>query len=117
MMDCHWSGSAPNVGPVLVEPTSLQSFYPPETTSPVWDIRPGPMINGDEPLLAWDPVEYTLNGIPVIVRYRVYRSSYPYDLVRPENLVATVDQPCFYDSGTSMRVFYAVTVWLGKSSD
>lgn len=115
--DCHWSGSMPNLGPVSSQPASELPYFEPETTAPVFEVRPGPMINGDEPLLAWDPVEYTLNSIPVVVSYRVYRSSEPYGIVGPANLVSTVDTPYYHDGAASGdRVFYAVTVWLGKSA-
>ncbi|MCB9475075.1 MAG: VCBS repeat-containing protein [Candidatus Delongbacteria bacterium] len=112
---CYWNELQPTTGDVQALPQSDQAWFPPETTAPVFEVRPGPMINGDEPLLSWDPVEYTLNGIPVVVSYRVYRSTEPYDLVRPENLVATVSTPSWQSQNAPPRCFYAVTVWLGKT--
>ncbi len=113
---CYWQCEVPSSGNVqrlspLEEPHQLLAV--PSTVS---DVGTGPMVDGDEPL-EWDPVNFSVGGIPLRVSYRVYRSSDAYDVVSPENLLAEVTVPFYHDRQRPPRAFYCVTAVVGYVSD
>ncbi len=110
---CHWDAQVPTVGPVERRQDRLFPVKPTVVPSPVFNVEPGPMVDGDEPL-EWIPVEFSVGGIPIHVEYRVYRSLNPYDVVRPENLMAVTPMTAWRDPEHLPKCFYRVTASMGK---
>lgn len=112
-VSCHWDARIPTVGPVVRHQDRPMPVKPAVVPSPVFNVEPGPMVDGDEPL-EWVPVEFSVGGIPIQVEYRVYRSLHPYDVVRPENLVAVTPMTSWRDPEHLPACFYRVTASMGK---
>ncbi len=114
---CYWFDPQSVIGLADLGGSSGQPYFEPELPAPIFDLQPSPMIEGDEPLLTWQPVQYTQNGIPVSPSYRVYSSTDAFDVLRPENLVETVTQPVYYGQVQEGKIFYVIEPWLGKVSE
>lgn len=112
-VSCHWDALNPTVGPVVRHQDRPMPVAPAVVPSPVFNVEPGPMVDGDEPL-EWVPVEFSVGGIPIQVKYHVYRSVHPYDVVRPENLVAETSMTSWRDPVHLPTCFYCVTATMGK---
>jgi|GEM_PF-2666889 len=112
-VSCHWDADQPSLGPVIRREDRPSPVKPVVIPNPVFDVEPGPMVDGDEPL-EWSPVEFSVGGIPIHVEYRVYRSLLPYDVVRPENLVAVTSTTAWRDPNHHAKCFYRVTASMGK---
>ncbi len=109
---CHWDVRVPAIGPVDRSDPQVAPFQLPVVPQPVFDVETGPLVFGDEPL-EWSPVEFSVGGIPIDVHYRIYRSSDPYNVVRPENLVAITEQTWYLMRSRGESAFYAVTACIG----
>lgn len=112
-VDCHWNLQLASSGPVRRSGDLGHPVKPLVIPQPVFRVDTGPMVDGDDPL-EWDPVEFSVDGIPIKAEYRVYRSSKPYGLLRPENLVAQTPLTTWRDPDPMPASFYCVTVSIGK---
>jgi hypothetical protein len=110
--NCFWNSNIDFSGPVLREPMEPTTIFPLVVPVPVFNLEPGPMVDGDEPL-EWEVVDISLNGIPLSVTYCIYRSSNAYDVIRPENLVAITQNTWWFDQQHHDRAFYRVTTSFG----
>ena len=114
--ECYWLCEHPSSGIVVREQALDDPYSTLIVPNPVTDVGTGPMVDGDEPL-EWEPVYMSVSGIPLRVRYRVYRSSDAWDVIRPENLLAEVSSPWYTDHDRPVRAFYQVTAVIGYVSD
>jgi len=111
--ECFWNAVQPYVGDVLTDPELAEQVKPLQIPAPVFDVGTGPMVDGDEPL-EWAPVDFTINGIPIRVTYRVYRSQDPYTVLEPDNLLVETEQTFCHDTERPNPAFYVVTTSFGK---
>jgi hypothetical protein len=110
---CFWDLQTPCEGVVQRVDDSLQPVKPLVIPRPVFRVDTGPMVDGDEPI-EWEPVEFSVGGIPIKVEYRVYRSTHPYDVIRPENLVLVTPLTAWRDPLHLPACYYCVTASMGK---
>ncbi|MFA7331218.1 MAG: VCBS repeat-containing protein [Candidatus Delongbacteria bacterium] len=110
---CFWNLRTPAHGPVLYVDNKSEPIKPLVIPRPVFRVDTGPMVDGDDPL-EWEPVEFSVDGLPIKVQYRVYRSSKPYQLVEPGNLVAETALTSWQDPDPLPASFYCVTASIGK---
>jgi hypothetical protein len=110
---CHWDLQLAATGPLRRAGDLAQPVKPLVIPQPVFRVDTGPMVDGDDPL-EWDPVEFSVDGIPIKAEYRVYRSDKPYGLVKPGNLVAQTPLTVWRDPQPLPASFYCVTVSIGK---
>lgn len=110
---CHWDLQLAATGPLRRSGDLPHPVKPLVIPQPVFRVDTGPMVDGDDPL-EWEPVEFSVDGIPIKAEYWVYRSNKPYGLVRPENRVAQTSMTTWRDPDPLPASFYCVTVSIGK---
>ncbi len=111
--NCFWNLQTPAQGPILFVDSMSEPIKPLVIPRPVFRVDTGPMVDGDDPL-EWEPVEFSVDGLPIKVQYRVYRSSMPYQLLEPKNLVGETALTCWQDPNPLPASFYCVTACIGK---
>jgi hypothetical protein len=112
-LECHWDLQLAATGPLRRGGDLVHPVKPLVIPQPVFRVDTGPMVDGDDPL-EWDPVEFSVDGIPIKAEYWVYRSSKPYGLLKPENRVAQTSMTTWRDPDPLPASFYCVTVSIGK---
>jgi hypothetical protein len=108
-----WSlGECIGTGEILVDDPLPESPCEPEILSnePITIVPIPPLADGDEPLM-WDAAgKFVESGLPVNPTYRVYRSTHPYLVYHPDNLILVTHENSWRDPDPPAgSAFYCVT--------
>ncbi len=107
-----YPGDCIGTGEILVDDPLPGSPCEPEELSdePITIVPIPPLADGDEPLM-WDAAgKYVASGLPASPTYRIYRSTDPYGVYHPDNLLHITQESSWRDPDPpAFSAFYCVT--------
>ncbi len=114
----YWSeGSCIGSGPVDASAPLPETPCEPQILSnePIIIVPLPPLADGDEPLMWNSAGKFTDSGLPVDPTYRIYRSTDPYAVFLPENVIAMTQDTYWCDPNPPAGSgFYCVTYAINR---